>query len=590
MIIGIDLGTTNSLVSIWRETHVELIPNSFGEVLTPSVVSFDPDGTVYVGKTAQERLVTHPSATFKEFKRSMGGNQEFCAYNRRYTAVDLSALVLKQLKSDAEHFLGEPVEEAVISVPAYFNDRQRAATRNAGLIAGLKVERLINEPSAAALSHHIHHIEDSELFIVFDFGGGTLDVSMVDAFDNVIEIQAVSGDNSLGGKDFNNIIAYDICDKNGLQWRKLTLQEQAILYREAEAIKKQLSQTNEIHTMVRLEGREYAYQLDNQRMIDISSELFRRITKVLQRLMNDAGVSLEEISGVIMVGGSSRMPVVRHYIASLFEGRLYNDSNPDEIVCLGAGVVGGIKDRKAQIKDVVLSDICPFTLGVGIVGDVMSPIIEKNQILPCSHEHRYVTVNDNQSQISWKVYQGESHVASKNLELDEFTIRIPKKPAGEVYADVRFSYDINGIFDVDISCPLAEGEIKIHKALGSGGGMSDLELAQRQAELDKIKVHPRNMEQNKYALERADRLFAECNQKQRAMLAAAIKQFTQALDTQDMNVAKHAYVRFEMQLAMIEQTLFHFSEFDAKLWQEVSTGNQEKEQDGEQHNEDTPKQ
>lgn len=567
MIIGIDLGTTNSLVSVWKDEKVTLIPNSFGESLTPSVVSFDADGTVYVGKTAVERLVTCPDVTFKEFKRDMGTDKTFSAYGRKYRPEDLSALVLKQLKEDAQNFLGEPVTEAVISVPAYFNDSQRAATRNAGLIAGLKVERLINEPSAAALAHHIDNIEDDELFIVFDFGGGTLDVSLVDAFDNIIEIQVVSGDNKLGGKDFNSIIAYDICKSNNIVWEKLGAKEQAILYREAENIKKQLSGSNEISATIRLDGREYGYVIDNQKLIDLSSELFRRITVVLQRLMNDAQVGTEDIDGVIMVGGSSRMPVVRHYVASLFGKKLYSDSNPDEIVCIGAGVVGGIKERKAEVRDIVISDICPFTLGIGIIDDTLSPIIAKNQVLPCSHVQRYVTVENKQKKLNFSIYQGENNVASKNLLIEKIELSVPPKPAGEVYADVRFSYDINGIFDVDISCPVAGTQI--HKELGTGGGLSEAELARRKAEMDKIKIHPRDIEQNKYALERADRLYAECNEAQRELVAIAIKEFKEALDTQNMNIVKKAYVKFEMQLAMIERTLFHFSDFDADMWKET---------------------
>lgn len=585
MIIGIDLGTTNSLVSIWGENGVQLIPNRHGEVLTPSVVSFDENGTVYVGKTAQERLITAPQSTFREFKRTMGSDKTFSAYGRKYKPEDLSALVLKQLKEDAEQFTGERVTEAVISVPAYFNDKQRAATRNAGLIAGLNVERLINEPSAAALAHHIDNLEEEELFIVFDFGGGTLDVSLVDAFDNIIEIQAVSGDNSLGGKDFNSIIAYDICAVNNLKWQDLSPQDQAILLREAEQMKKELSAANEVASIVRLSGREYRYEIDNQKLIDLSKEPFLRITRVLQRLMNDAEVSVEDISGVIMVGGSSRMPVVRHYIASLFDGNLHSDSNPDEIVCIGAGVVAGIKGRKAEIKDIILSDICPFTLGVDIVDDVMSPIISKNQVLPCSHVRRYVTVSNMQKVIQWSVYQGENNVASKNLCIDKFSISVPPRPAGEVYADVRFSYDINGIFDIDISCPLAGAEI--HKALGNDSGMTPQELAKRKQELEKIKIHPRDMEQNKYVLEKADRLYAECNEKQKALVAVAIAQFKEVLDTQNLNKVKRAYLKFEMQLAMIERTLFHFSDFDARLWQETLKDGNEGDEPSD-HDEENP--
>lgn len=567
MVIGIDLGTTNSLVSVWREKGVELIPNRFGEVLTPSVVGFDKDGTVYVGKTASERLVTHPESTFKEFKRDMGSERIYKAFGKKNKPEDLSAIVLRQLKEDAEQYLGEPVTEAVISVPAYFNDRQRAATRNAGLLAGLKVERLINEPSAAALAYHIENVDDDEMFVVFDFGGGTLDVSLVDAFDNIIEIQTVSGDNSLGGKDFNNIIATDICVANNIEFNSLSPSEQAIVYRQAENIKKQLSEQNEVSAVIRINQKEYSYEIDNQKLIDLSSELFKRITLVLQRMMNDGQVSTDDVAGVIMVGGSSRMPVIRHYVASLFGQKIIGDSNPDEIVCRGAGVAAGIKERSEDIKDIVITDICPFTLGVEVVGDIMSPIISKNEILPCSRVSRYTTIRDNQQKIDFNIYQGENRTASKNLLLDKFTIAVPKKPKGDVFVDVRFSYDINGIFDIDVNCPVAK--VEMHKALGSGGGLPETELSARKQEIEKLKIHPRDMEQNKYILERADRLYEECNQEQREMLDICISRFIDVLDTQNMRLVKRSYARFAMQLEMIERTLFHFSDFDMDLWRET---------------------
>lgn len=562
--IGIDLGTTNSLVSFWGDRGVELISNCFGEYLTPSVVSFDADGTIYVGKTAKERLVTHPDVTFQEFKRDMGSDVVYRAYGKVYKPEDLSALVLKQLKQDAEQALGRPIDEAVISVPAYFNDKQRAATRNAGILAGLKVERLINEPSAAALSHHINHIYDSELFLVFDFGGGTLDVSLVDAFDNVIEIQGVSGDNALGGKDFNAIIAYDICERNGLDWRRLDDKEKAILIREAENVKIGLTGMDALSTTIRLGTKEYPYQISNQDLINISADLFLRITKVLTKLMNDAEINVEDVSRVIMVGGSSKMPVVRHYIASLFDGRLCEEENPDEIVCRGAGVVCGIKERNTDIKDIMLSDICPFTLGVGITGDILSPIIEKNQPLPCSHVERYYTSFDMQKCITWKVYQGENRVASENLKLTEITLNVPAKPKGEVHADVRFSYDINGLFDIDIFCEATNEHY--HQELGSTSGMSQAEITRRQAELDKIKIHPRDMEQNKYILERAHRLFAQCNQTQQEMLAMSIMKFQNVLEEQNISKANKAYEEFNKELEVVEGTLFRFDQFSGDVW------------------------
>lgn len=562
--IGIDLGTTNSLVCVWEEDHVRLLKNCFGENMTPSVVSFDEDGTVYVGKTAQERLVTHPEVTFREFKRDMGTKTKYVAYGREYTPEELSALVLKQLKADAEHELGHSVGEAVISVPAYFNDRQRAATRNAGLLAGLKVERLINEPSAAALAYHVDQCDEAEMFIVFDFGGGTLDVSLVDAFENVIEIQSISGDNRLGGKDFNTLIACDICSRNHLVWEELSRQDKAILLREAEQVKIRLTGAEQTTAQVRINGKEYTYVLNNQQLVDLSAELFAAIQKVLAKLMNNGMVTADDISRVIMVGGSSRMPTVRQFVSRLFGDRISEGGNPDEIICQGTGILCGIKERKSRARDLVLTDICPFTLGVGITGDVMSPIIRKNQSLPSSYVHEYITVSDYQTSVRLPVYQGENHKASLNLPLAEMKIMVPPKPKGEVNVQVRFSYDINGLFDIDVFCP-ATGE-HIRRELGTMGGMSEQEILESRAALEKIKVHPRDMEKNKCILERAEAVYVECNERQQVFLGQAIESFLFALDKQQPRIAERAYRMFQVQLAMVENSLFHFDTFDEEEW------------------------
>ena len=563
--IGIDLGTTNSLVCVWEESGVRLIKNRFGDTLTPSIVSFDSDGTIYVGKTAKERLVTQPETTFREFKRDMGTDVKFKAYGQTYTPEELSALVLKQLKEDAEFELGHTVEEVVISVPAYFDDKQRAATRNAGLLAGLKVERLINEPSAAALSYHIEHYDEDEMFVVFDFGGGTLDVSLVDSFDNIIEIQAISGDNKLGGKDFNALIAHDICAQNNILWDRLSSQTKEILLREAEQVKIKLTDEENAATKLRIDGKEYSYELDNQRLIDLSGELFAGIQKALTRMMNERMVTPDDISRVIMVGGSSKMPVVRQFISKLFRGRISDSGNPDEIVCLGTGVVCGIKQRKDKIKDIVISDICPFTLGVGVVGDIMEPIISRNQVLPCSNMHLFTTIRDYQERINLVVYQGEERYASRNLSLAKIELFVPPKPKGQVEVTVRFSYDINGLFDIDVDCP-DTGE-HIHRELHNFGRMTEEEIQARKAVLEKMKIHPREEERNKCLLERANALYIECNRTQQEFLIRAITRFEEALDRQSAVAIEKAYRTFTVQLTWLEASMFSFHAFDTQQWE-----------------------
>lgn len=260
-------------------------------------------------------LITEPSTTFSEFKRNMGTDYQYTANKKNYRAEELSAFVLRRLKQDAERFLGETVTEAVISVPAYFNDDKRCATKNAGKLAGLVVERLINEPSAVALKHHINS-DEMENFIVFDFGGGTLDVSLVEAFDNMVEIRAVAGDNHLGGKDFDEIIVDDFCQKHEIEKSLLSGKERGILKKEAEQLKRDLTEKNDADRTVRIGEKEYTMHMTNQELIHISANLFRRMTQPLKKVLNDSGTEWDEIDKVILVGGSSRMPVIKQYIRS----------------------------------------------------------------------------------------------------------------------------------------------------------------------------------------------------------------------------------------------------------------------------------
>ena len=573
VIIGIDLGTTNSLVSVWTEGGIKMIPNDLGEYLTPSVVSFDADGTTYVGAVARERLVTHPDSTFQEFKRDMGSKNEYRAFGRTYTATDLSALVLGQLKRDAEKFLGETIEEVIISVPAYFTDEQRAATRNAGLIAGLHVNRLVNEPSAASLYYHARHMEESEQYIVFDFGGGTLDVTLVDAFENIIEIQGISGDNHLGGADFNHVVALEICKQNNLNLQDLTDVQRAQVYRHAEEVKIKLSNANEVSEDFFIsqgtDGQLLLHvSMDIQRLVDISSDIFSRLTIVLKRLMNQAGiVDKEEIAGVIMVGGSSKMPVVRTYLYTLFGNKLLYDENPDEIVCRGVGTAAGIQQRSDGAKDLILTDICPFTLGVKIQGDVMSPIIRRNEILPCSRTETYVTAANMQKALKFEIYQGEFHQASKNKLLHNIELKVPPKPAGEVYVKVTFAYDINGIFAIELESPFIENTVR--EEIMNTLGLSEAEIARRKERLEELKhEHGHYSQRMEMILNHAERLFAECNAEQKFYLARYIDGLRNALDTGDMAVARGMAGRLNQLMEYIEKNMFQFDTRDANLWEQ----------------------
>ncbi len=565
-VIGIDLGTTNSLASIWRNGKIELIPNTFGEYLTPSVVSFGEDGEIYVGKVAKERLITAPSVSMAEFKRNMGTSYQYFANGKYYTAEDLSSFVLRRLREDAEAYLGEPVTEAVISVPAYFNDDKRCATKNAGRLAGIKVERLINEPSAVALKHHMG-VEDAETFIIFDFGGGTLDVSLVDAFDNMVEIQAVSGDNYLGGKDFNKIIAEDFYKENQLSQAALTKEEQGIVLKEAEALKWQLSKQDEAERKVYLQDREYTMRMTNQHLIHIGAELFMRMSVPIRQVINDSGMSTAEIDKLILVGGSSKMPVVKQYLKTLLDIPVVLDNSPDESIAAGVGIAAAIKERAGDVKDMILADICPFSLGTEIYDGSFSPIIERNDTLPCSRTREYVTVEDNQTEMTFPIYQGDNMMARENLLLGTMEVTdIPMKPAGVVRAKVTFLYDINGILDIRI----VSGDQAVNKVImNKKMGLSEGELEARLKELRQMTLSSMEDENVRYLMERAQRLYRECSPAVREYIAQQISRFRKIMTYEHNSRARReACVQLAVYLEAVERNKFDFHGFDESFFQD----------------------
>lgn len=562
-IIGIDLGTTNSLVSVFRGGRTELIPNSFGEYLTPSVVGFGEDGEVFVGKIAKEMLVTKPKRTFAEFKRNMGTNFTYQVDKRAYRPEELSAFVLRRLKEDAEKYLGEAVTEAVISVPAYFNDDKRCATKQAGALAGLTVERLINEPSAVALKHHIDK-ENSETMIIFDFGGGTLDVSLVEAFDNMVEIQAVAGDNYLGGKDFDEIIAEHFFQEQNMISNLLSQEDQGIVRKEAELLKRALSEKNSASRSFWLAGQEYTMSLTNQQLIHISADLFSRMSKPIQKVLNDSDISLDEIDQIVLVGGSSKMPVVAQYIRSLSDVPVVLEEHPDESIALGVGIAAAIKERKGAVKDVILADICPFSLGTAVYDGTFSPIIQRNETLPCKRTQNYTTINNNQTKLTFPIYQGESLVAKENLLLGTLEIRnLPKRPKGEVVASVTFLYDINGILDIHI---VSENQALHRVILNKNMGLSDEEVAARLKELQKMTLHPLEQEETRLLVEKAERLYQESSPKNRQYIAFLLRQFKKIALEEKGRAVHEAAVRLSLTLEALERNRFDFHNFDESFW------------------------
>ena len=544
MIVGIDLGTTNSAVAVWRDGQAELVPNSLGHVLTPSAVSFDEaaGGALLVGLPARERQSTHPDHTATAFKRYMGSQRVTQLGKRSFLPEELSALVLGRLKKDAEAYLKEPVTEAVITVPAYFNDKQRKATRRAGELAGLKVERLLNEPTAAALAYGIHLAGDESQFLVFDLGGGTFDVSILELFEGVIEVRASTGDNRLGGEDFNEVLIEEFSRRQG-GWGVADREDRVLrerLREAAERVRRALTDKDQA-TMTLVWKDQAIEQLITADDFELMcAPLLTRLKEPVLRSLRDSEIRPESLKEIVLVGGSTRMPLVRKAVTRMF-GRFPNHTvNPDEAVAIGAAIQAGLKARDAALKEVVLTDVCPYTLGVESAErdskgnyrtGVFSPIIERNTVIPASRMRTFSSIEDNQRRVIMKVFQGESRKTADNIALGSVDIALPPNKAGHVHVDVRFTYDINGLLEVDVHVPQT-GERRELVIVDEDAAQS-ADFAQRRAMLAALKQHPRESDANRHALARAARLYEGSLGDTRDFVGRLMSQFEDVLDRQD---------------------------------------------------------
>ena len=561
-ILGIDLGTTNSLGAVYRNGKVELIPNRFGSFLTPSVVSVTEDGSVVTGQIAKERLITHPKDTAFSFKKNMGSDQKYNLGGKTFLPEELSGFLVSAIVEDAKEYMGEEIKDVIISVPAYFHDKQRVATKRAGALAGVNVKRIVNEPSAAALASYFD-TQNEQLFLVFDFGGGTLDVSIVDCFDTMVEILAVSGDNHLGGDDFNEAVADGFLREHQLQRENLSEKEYVILLRQAEKCKIALSTEQEVKMTAVLGGQTYQSVYTNERMMRESSAVWKRIQTVLRHVLRDSRVELEDIDAVIMAGGSGKMPLVQSYMEQLFEQTPLVTGFSDQLIARGLGLVCGVMEREDEVRDYILTDICPFTLGTGVNNETdpkhpyMSAIIERNTILPCSRIQRFSTASDYQKEVKIEILQGEEPYAEDNVQLGLITTMVPKKKRGQESVDVRFTYDINGILEVEVTV-VSTGK-SVTKVLSQS--MDEKELARRMKQLEKLKVHPKDMTENQLILEHLQALYEEALPETRDRLMYHIRNFESTLAEQDPRRIRKYREFLEHMIASLE----HYDPFEGKL-------------------------
>lgn len=577
-IIGIDLGTTNSLACVYRNGRTELIPNELGEYKTNSVVSMMEDGSVLVGAAAKERLITHPESTAASFKVWMGTERLISLGKKSFKPEELSSLVLKQILQDARQYLGEPVEEAVISVPAYFNDNQRCATKLAAQLAGLTVKRLINEPSAAALyyRHSMQEQSDSQMMVI-DFGGGTLDVSIVECFENIIEITAIAGDNHLGGNDIDRAIVAYFCEQNGLSMEKLDSFALSSLYRQAEEAKIALSQRDTdtgVSVVLRQEDDKYSMILTDKLLRQLCEPIFQKVRAVISRAMKDRA-RVGKINEVILVGGSAQLTVFCDYLEELFGRRPAVQGNTDEMVALGVGLCAGIKERAEELQDLVMTDVCPFSLGVATYNDArdknphMAFLIQRSSMLPASHQGDFYTLSNNQQKLRFEIYQGEGYYASDNLKLGELEVRVPPGMAGEQYATVTFTYDIDGILHV--SARSSGGDYRERMILNSRYQPGDTALQQAHERIAQIQLAARGNQEDQLLLETAMRLYAQTTGYEREQVARLIQYFEYNRQSRDLIQMEKTRREMRKQLAAIEIYLYA-DPLDMDFWADDDDG------------------
>ena len=522
--IGIDLGTTNSLATYIDDNgEIQFVKNEYGNILIPSVVGIDENDDIIVGELAKERRMMNAGETASNFKRRMGTDAKIKVKNRTFDAQMLSSFVLKHLKENAEKQLNEKINRAIISVPAYFNDKQRRDTKMAAELAGLTVERLINEPTAAALSLGSNILNQNLKFIVLDLGGGTFDVTLLETFENIMDVISISGDTMLGGEDFTTKICEIFLKNIELAITDLSRDERTKLYTKADRAKKLIS-LRDVEIELEIKGKNYKSEITQKDFREAVKPLLVKMKAAIDKALQDGNTDAREIEKVVLVGGAVKLGIIEEFTEKYFHKmrgeKIYFSSenfiennklvsivaDPDTVVAYGVGIAVGMKERNKMFKERILTDVCPFTLGTELVGNRFAPIIPRNTTVPTSKSEYFYTIDDYQDKVNVGIYQGESLNIDDNLFLGNFLIDVPRNIAGKEAINVRFTYDINGILEVEatvVSTGLKKSKLIVN------GDLSEEEKNEKIKMLEEIKIQSENKNKDKLLLERANRIYAE---------------------------------------------------------------------------------
>ena len=561
--IGIDLGTTNSLATYIDDNgEIQFVKNEYGNILIPSVVGIDENDDIIVGELAKERRMMNAGETASNFKRRIGTDAKIKVKNRTFDAQMLSSFVLKHLKENAEKQLNEKINRAIISVPAYFNDKQRRDTKMAAELAGLTVERLINEPTAAALSLGSNILNQNLKFIVLDLGGGTFDVTLLETFENIMDVISISGDTMLGGEDFTTKICEIFLKNIKLAITDLSRDERTKLYTKADRAKKLIS-LKDVEIELEIKGKNYKSEITQKDFREAVKPLLVKMKAAIDKALQDGNTDAREIEKVVLVGGAVKLGIIEEFTEKYFHKmrgeKIYFSSenfiennklvsivaNPDTVVAYGVGVAVGMKERNKMFKERILTDVCPFTLGTELVGNRFAPIIPRNTTVPTSKSEYFYTIDDYQDKVNVGIYQGESLNIDDNLFLGNFLIDVPRNIAGKEAINVRFTYDINGILEVEatvVSTGLKKSKLIVN------GDLSEEEKNEKIKMLEEIKIQSENKNKDKLLIERANRIYAEIvNTEIRNHISGYLKKYQMVVATGDrirIQKAKESFSQF----------------------------------------------